>query len=318
MKKTAIIILNYNNSFDTINCIKSVEKYNTASIKLVVVDNGSPDLNAVVEIDAFLSELFCDDYKRFDEGDEVRYPLPYASFLVCSENAGYARGNNKGLCLVENDDEIDRVLILNNDILFIEDIIPDLIKTQDSTPDCAIISPLLLKRDGMTPDYTCARIDPSLSFMTMNNFITPFYWLFNVPYETSFGKFMILKSMASPYPPLVRIELPSGSCMLVKKDIFSNIGYFDPNTFLYYEENILYRKIKGVKMYNYINTRLRCIHLGASSTSKRPSAYIAKASFDSQAYYVRTYIRPSKFKASLFSLSQLWLRSMENLKNRVK
>lgn len=41
MGKTAIIILNYNNYEDTINCIESIEKYNTADIKYVIVDNNS-------------------------------------------------------------------------------------------------------------------------------------------------------------------------------------------------------------------------------------------------------------------------------------
>ena len=41
MKSTALIILNFNNYKDTINCIESVEKYNSAPIKIIVVDNAS-------------------------------------------------------------------------------------------------------------------------------------------------------------------------------------------------------------------------------------------------------------------------------------
>ena len=37
---TGIIILNYNNWEDTLNCILSVEKYNTSNSKYVIVDNG--------------------------------------------------------------------------------------------------------------------------------------------------------------------------------------------------------------------------------------------------------------------------------------
>ena len=46
MKSTALIILNFNNYKDTINCIESVEKYNTAPIKLIIVDNASTALGA--------------------------------------------------------------------------------------------------------------------------------------------------------------------------------------------------------------------------------------------------------------------------------
>lgn len=44
--------------------------------------------------------------------------------------------------------------------------------------------------------------------------------------------------------PIIEIELPSGSCMLFNKSFFQSIGSFDPNTFLYCEEDILYAKIK--------------------------------------------------------------------------
>ncbi|MDE7148107.1 MAG: glycosyltransferase, partial [Duncaniella sp.] len=148
MKKTAIIILNYNNPSDTIACIKSVERYNTAPVKYVIVDNGSTDGVSVPEIDAFLSGAFAGEYKRVREADAVSGTLPHVTFLTSLSNDGYARGNNKGIALTADDDEIDRLMILNNDILFIEDIIPALKEAQDHLPACAIISPLLLNGKG--------------------------------------------------------------------------------------------------------------------------------------------------------------------------
>lgn len=51
--KTALIILNYNNYEDTINCIESVETHNTASIKYIVVDNGSTCPDAVDKLNDY-------------------------------------------------------------------------------------------------------------------------------------------------------------------------------------------------------------------------------------------------------------------------
>lgn len=59
--------MNYNNSYDTINCIKSVLNYNTYPVKFIVVDNGSPNLNVIEELDFFLKETFQNDYAKFDE-----------------------------------------------------------------------------------------------------------------------------------------------------------------------------------------------------------------------------------------------------------
>ena len=56
MEHVGIVILNYNNSSDTINCIESVLKYTTVPIKIVVVDNGSNDVNSIIEISNYLTE----------------------------------------------------------------------------------------------------------------------------------------------------------------------------------------------------------------------------------------------------------------------
>ena len=46
--KTAIVILNYNNYEDTINCIKSVETYNSADIKYLNIANRKESDNIVL------------------------------------------------------------------------------------------------------------------------------------------------------------------------------------------------------------------------------------------------------------------------------
>ena len=81
-----------------------------------------------------------------NEGEEHPLVLPYISLLLSSENDGYARGNNKGLKLAETDPEVTDVLILNNDILFVQDIIPSLLDYYYKLPDAGIVSPLLCKK----------------------------------------------------------------------------------------------------------------------------------------------------------------------------
>ena len=155
-KKTAIVILNYNNYEDTINCIDSVEKYNTAPIKYIVVDNGSKRENVVDALDAYLKGKFGDDYLQINEFSEVK-KLPYMTFIVSKVNDGYACGNNKGLRMAYVDDEIDKVMVLINDVLFVEDIIPSLSKAIDSDDQIGIVSPLLYKKNMVDLDYNCAR-----------------------------------------------------------------------------------------------------------------------------------------------------------------
>lgn len=286
---TALIILNYNNYEDTINCIQSVEQYNTASIKYIVVDNGSTRHEAVEMLSNFLAGSFGDRFMRVDERTGTSSDvLPYVTFLVSANNSGYARGNNKGLKLANEDSSIHRIMILNNDVLFVEDIIPELIAEQETLTNCAIISPVLYKRNMLDFDYTCARLCPTEWDLIFNTFHLAFN-NFRHGRKLEYKNWLLLSNPNLQLEEKIEVELPSGSCMLIKKDLFIEIGLFDPHTFLYYEENILFKKlsVKGYK--NYVIPRLKCIHLGAESTKKTPGALIQSVGADSREYYLNSY-----------------------------
>lgn len=281
-----IVILAYNNATDTIDCIKSVIKFTPAGqYKLLIVENGSKQ-EIVDEISDYV--------KRYDDyiiGDDVFcYPvnLPYITLVNSNTNDGYARGNNKALGILDKDDEIDYVMILNNDILFMEDTVTSLLNACSSLPDCGIVSSLLLKKDRESIDYCCARLD----YDKMQ-----FFWEYLFSFKDLFGlisRHENKRRLLYAYPQLkekdaFEIELPSGSCMLIKKEVFRKIGYFDEGTFLYFEENILYRKIKKLGLKNYLCPKTKCVHLGASTSKRIPSLFIMRCQKDSTVYYLRKY-----------------------------
>mgnify|MGYP003456674591 CR=1 FL=1 len=306
MDKTAIIILNFNNYEDTINCIESVEKYNSAPIKLIIVDNASTRSDALPSLENYLSHKFDNDFRKFSDlisdGTAEELVLPYCSLIASDINDGYAKGNNKGLRLSLLDNTIKNILILNNDILFVEDIIPSLIGLLDSIPNVGIVSPVLYKKGLKSIDFNCARKDMPIVDAILNRLFTRFLRYINYN-----DKLYILKNknMASE---IVEIELPSGSCMLLRKDLFKEISLFDPNTFLYYEENILYRKMQQKHLHNYLCTSLKCIHLGASSTSKSPSMLIVDAGIHSGNYYYENYYPCSRTTVRLYKMSNIFHR----------
>lgn len=287
MKATAIIILNYNNYEDTINCIESVEKFNTALIKYIIVDNGSSRENCILYLDKYLNKKFNNNYIRIND-NYTTDKLPYVTFLVSTTNDGYARGNNKGLKLANLDDDIENILILNNDVLFVQDIIPELEIQSTKLVNAAILSPILYKKNKRELDLNCARKNVSLKEILLELFFH--YGLKLLRKKNPFTAHRyLLKDNIKNLPKILQIELPSGSCMFVKKDYFASIGFFDPNTFLYYEENILYKKIEKTQRYNYLLTDLKCIHLGAKSTSSSPGLFTIKCSYDSCRYYMKHY-----------------------------
>ena len=299
-KKAAILILNYNNYEDTINCIDSVEKFNSAPIKFIVVDNGSKRENVVGALDAYLKDKFEDDYLQINEFSEVK-KMPYVTFIVSKVNDGYASGNNKGLRMVYADDEIDKVMVLNNDVLFVEDIIPSLSEAIDSDDQIGIVSPLLYKKDMVDLDYNCARRCEGV-WRTIKRFL--FYYInpFGIKDKWNIKQQYLLDCPELRYTERFEIALPSGSCMLFRKKLFESIGGFDPHTFLYNEENILYQKLHAIGKTNWMFPKLKCIHLGASSTKHEVAYFMIKSSADSTCYYIENYTKANKIVKMLFRI----------------
>ena len=305
-KSTALIILNFNNYEDTINCIESVEKYNTAPVKLIIVDNASTRGGASEALKDYLLKRYKDEFSVYsdnniNESDNIMH-LSYCSLILSNVNDGYARGNNKGLRLAEMDPSIEYVMILNNDVLFVQDIIPSLIERSESIQDSALLSPLLFKRNMDGYDYNCARNDTTLTTEIINYIFHYFFLVFKCDNPLMSRRYLLRRY--KELPQSIKIELPSGSCMFIKKALFKQIEYFDPNTFLYYEENILYRKVKRINLQNYLFTDLKCIHLGAQSTSKISYSYDKmKKNMVSPLYYMENYYGLNSIQFALYKAS---------------
>jgi Predicted glycosyltransferases len=300
---TSLLILNFNNVKDTINCIESIETFNTAPIKYIVVDNGSSKSGVVEDLHSYFEKRFYGRYSKYDyETEEKPSKLPYLSYVVSKTNDGYARGNNKGLEYAYVDDEINNVLIINNDVLFVQDIIPQLSKALDDIKDCAVLSPLLLKKDGVSIDYNCARLSPSVWQVLMPYFFM--YKDFAGVLTRRKKELQILRNNPMLVAEsIVPIELPSGSCMMIDKKLMKQVGGFDLNTFLYFEENILFEKFLKLGKKSYLIPKLKCIHLGASTTKKNASTFTLKAGIDSSRYYLENYCHLNVFQRIVMSIS---------------
>lgn len=286
MKATALIILNYNGCVDTLACVRSVLENNTAPVKFVIVDNDShPDQRQTLQ--EGLVEIFGERLRVCAPGESALESD--ATLILNSVNAGYARGNNVGLEAAYACPEAEYVMVLNNDVLFVEDIIPPLISKLEALSDCAIISPLLFKSVELTEyDINCARRGERVTEMIGKNFLH--YWRRwrKLTPQQVYPQRYLLADMAKA-EDVIEIELPSGSCMLMRKDLMQKIGSFDPNTFLYYEENILSAKIQALGLKNYLSLDQRCVHLGAATTSSSGGLFINRMGMASQRYFVRRY-----------------------------
>lgn len=297
---TGIVILNYNNAGYTLDCIGSIREHNSVPVRIVVVDNASSD-DGVEVLDRYLGSN------------------PGAFELVAApSNGGYAQGNNIGLKVLEKDDSIDKILILNNDVLFTEDIVPVLEQFIDAHPEAGLVSPLLRCRDGRTPDSSCARRDCTIREIVWT-YLLYFTNICGILSRFSERRKMLVTNPELLNRPQVEIELPSGSCMMIRKELFREIGWFDPNTFLYYEENILYRKLLKAGRTNYMLPGISCIHLGGVTTNKIPhTAKYMKSSKASGYYYATHYRNLNVFQNFALRIAYCWYNCLVNLVKTVK
>lgn len=92
--KVCIIIVNYNNAKDTVECLESLKRIKYTSFEVVVVDNCSTEIDNLNEY--MVQERF--------------------KLLQLEENVGFAGGNNEGIKFALKEfNDMDYFLLLNND-----------------------------------------------------------------------------------------------------------------------------------------------------------------------------------------------------------
>jgi GT2 family glycosyltransferase len=226
----SIVILSYNTSDVTRNCLDSIRQTLAGSnlaYEVVVLDNASSDD----------SLKMLHDFKK---------DHPQLTIIESTENLGFSKGNNKAVTHTKG----KYILFLNSDIIVMENAIQDLVSFyRENEQKVQFAGGKLLNKD-MTPQ-------PSSG---------PFYSL-PVVFGALFLKGDYWGLTRSSPDDVQRMDWVSGACILTKKEYFQSLGGFDENIFMYMEEiDLLYRaQKKGLSTYIYPPAKF--IHLGSASSN---------------------------------------------------
>ena len=227
----AIIILNYNSSSYTIDCINSINSFSAVSnYKIIIYDNGS-------EIEDYNKLLSITDNKILLKRNE--------------NNLGFASGNMEAV----KDIEADYYFFLNNDTLFLNNVIDPLFTFAESNKNVGICAPQLYNLDNTihsTFDY----------FPTLETKI------FGISLVKFFSKRTFPKKDLVRTDPL-KVELVSGSAMFVRKTHFDFINGFDKTFFLYCEEEDLALKMQKSNFDVFLVPQAKVKHIGGGSTGRK-------------------------------------------------
>lgn len=118
-----IIVLNWNNSPDTVQCLNSLQGLGCTYHHTVVVDNGSTD----------------------DSVAQIRRAFPNIKILETDANLGYAGGNNFGIrqALAAG---AEAICILNNDVTVEPGFLVALLDALQEKPEAGVVTPLVAEK----------------------------------------------------------------------------------------------------------------------------------------------------------------------------
>ena len=130
-------------------------------------------------------------------------------------NFGVAKANNQGI-LKAIEEECDHILIINNDVEFESSLIKKLIKIQN--------------------EYNCSLVSPKMMYFNTPNNI----WYAGSWFQKYKGYLPLHRGIQEldqgQYDETVEVEYAPTCCLLVKKEVFQDIGMMDEKYFVYFDD----------------------------------------------------------------------------------
>lgn len=244
--RVSIIVLNWNGWRDTVECLESLYRITYPNYDVIVVDNGSQD-DSIQRIKEYAEGKIRVDSKFFgynpankpirvfeieeDDARRGRFKRPlYEKFDVDrrmiliknKDNYGFAGGNNVGMKFALIVLNPEYVLLLNNDTVVDRRFLDELVKVAESDEKIGIVGPKIYYYDYHGRSDVINFTGADLIFWRG----TEKRYGFN---EVDRGH----------WDKLMSVNKIEGSCMLIKTELFKNVGLFDEKFFCYWEETDL-------------------------------------------------------------------------------
>jgi len=207
--RLSIVIVSYNNSKLIEQCLDSIYlDSNSKNWGIIVVDNFSKD-DTVSMLD-----------KKF----------PNVKLIANTKNVGFAKANNQALRICKG----EKILLLNNDTIVVDDAISKMIDFLDNNDSVGLLGPRLLNQDG--------------SVQVQGSLLGPHFWKSIIPTETKFLR---------------------GAALMTKKIILDEVGLLDEKFFFYNEDiDYCWRVLQsGYKVVFFPEAEI--IHYGGKMSLKR-------------------------------------------------
>lgn len=252
LDRVAVVTVSYNSSAQLPGFLDSVAALSPRPRHVVIVDNASSDAAASQAIAA-------------GHG---------AVLLRLQRNVGYGGAVNEGVRALPRD--VEYVLVSNPDVSLTPDSVGILVAAADRNARAGAIGPRILNPDGTT--YPSARSVPSLR-TGVGHAVFGHPWPTN-PWTRSYrGE----RATASEQRTAGWL---SGSCFLVRRSAFDDVGGFDEGYFMYFEDVDLGYRLGLAGWTNLYEPSAAATHVGGLST-RTESTRMLRAHHESAIRFIR-------------------------------
>lgn len=251
IKKTCILILNWNGWKDTIECIESTFLLKTKNYQLVIIDNDSSD-NSVEEIIKYIELkhhkikyiMYNEEALEKDTLNGQEYDIV---IIKNSDNYGFGKGNNTGLKYALKNNFFEYIWLLNSDAIVEEETLDALVKQIDGK--IGYVGSVIRYYD-FPKIIQCIGGGKFFPFLGLSK-------LQDKGLDISKLSFIDIN---------INLDYIMGASLLIKRKALLDVGLFDEQYFMYAEElDMLTRaKKKGWKMSVALDSYI--YHKDSSST----------------------------------------------------
>ncbi len=237
--KVSIVILNYNSSEHTIECLESLYRnIKYEKFQVIVIDNGSKKED-LLKLKNWCSlqnvkTIFCDEQTFPSKNEAFTKEIV---FIETKKNLGFAAGNNVGITYGLNCGA-DYIWLLNNDTIVAENALFELVNLAQTDSKIGLISPKIY---------------------CFNDFR-------KVQYDGERIVFEGIPDDKDDFPKAT--TLTTGCSLLIRSDVIREIGLFDEDFFLYFEDNDFTMRTLNAGWKVYYQPQSKIYHKGGSSIGR--------------------------------------------------
>lgn len=239
--RLSIIIVNWHSNCHLASCLKSINLQTRSELfEVIVVDNASFDGCA---------EMLASGY-------------PDVHFIQSTENLGFARANNLGAKVARG----EVLLFLNPDTVIHDRAIEKMLEITLGHPYAGAVGARLLNPDG-TIQTSCVQAFPTV----LNQFLDADALRSLAPNSRLWGIRALRVFGQMPVP----VEAVSGACLMLRRDVFENVGGFPTQYFMYGEDLDLCFRLVQMGRINLHCPHAVVTHFGGGSSRNCATGFAA-------------------------------------------